>query len=520
MKEHVSLMLDTEDRIGMTLDVLRIVYRHNVNIAAMEVSPGRIYLKIHPCAREALERFMAEVSNLEGVRGKREVKLMPYEERERQVKAVMDSVDEGIVAVDSLGRINIFNPSAEKILKLDAEEVLGEPVSKVLSPDIPMVESLRTGKGYDNEEIILRTERGVSHYITTGRPIKNENNQIVGAVALIKDLNRVLDLVYSMTSSPDITLDDILGVSEGIEYAKNVARMVAKSSSTVLIRGESGTGKELFARSIHRASRRKDRHFVPVNCGALPDTLLESELFGYEEGAFTGARKGGKQGLFRFADGGTLFLDEIGELSPHLQVKLLRVLQEGKVRRIGGAEEIKVDVRVVAATSRNLEEMLEQGLFRDDLYYRLNVVPLFVPPLRKRKEDIPMLVEYFINQVSVNMGKNIKGITRQALEKLSVHHWPGNVRELSNVIERAINLVHGGYIEEKHIVLDARLSGQNGYEGILENKKGLREVLEETERRVLTEAVKRLGSSRKVGAALGISHTAVIKKMKKYNIKK
>ena len=180
-------------------------------------------------------------------------------------------------------KINIFNPSAEKILKFKAEEVMGRPVSEVLSPDIPMMISLGTGEGYDNEEIMLRTERGVSHYITTGRPIKDENNRIVGAVALIKDINRVLDLVYSMTSSPDITFDDILGVSEGMEYAKNVARMVAVSSSTVLIRGKR-TGKELFARSIHRASRRKDRHFVPVNCGALPDTLLESELFGYEEG--------------------------------------------------------------------------------------------------------------------------------------------------------------------------------------------------------------------------------------------
>ncbi len=230
----------------------------------------------------------------------------------------------------------------------------------------------------------------------------------------------MLELVYSMTSSPDITFDDILGISDGIEYAKKIARMVANSNSTVLIRGESGTGKELFARSIHRASRRKDGHFVPVNCGALPDSLLESELFGYEDGAFTGARRGGKQGLFRFADGGTLFLDEIGELSPHLQVKLARVLQEGKIRRIGGTEEIKVDVRIIAATSRNLEEMLEKGLFRDDLYYRLNVVPLFVPPLRQRKEDIPILVESFIKKVSENMGKPVKGITRQAVEKLPV----------------------------------------------------------------------------------------------------
>ncbi|NLZ90935.1 MAG: sigma 54-interacting transcriptional regulator, partial [Clostridiales bacterium] len=339
------------------------------------------------------------------------------------------------------------------------------------------------------------------------------------AVALIKDIKRVLELVYSMTSSPDITFDDILGVSDGIEYAKKIARMVANSNSTVLIRGESGTGKELFARSIHRASRRKDGPFVPVNCGALPDSLLESELFGYEEGAFTGARRGGKQGLFRFADGGTLFLDEIGELSPHLQVKLLRVLQEGGIRRVGGTEETKVDVRIIAATSRNLEEMLEQGLFRDDLYYRLNVVPLFVPPLRQRKEDIPILVDSFIGKVSENMGKPVKGITRQAVEKLTSYNWPGNVRELSNVIERAINLVQGGYIEERHIILDMRYADREGGGNLLKDDRTLRQILEETEKRVLKEAVERLGSSRRVGAALGISHTAVIKKMKKYDIK-
>lgn len=519
MEEYRRLLVNTQDRIGMTLDVLQVVYRYNLNIAAMEVSPGKIFLKIQPCPAAVMERLKKDISALGGVKEQHLIELMPYEERERQLKAVMDSVDEGIVAVDARGRISIFNPSAEKILNYRAEEVLGKPVSEVLTDDVTMLNSLKTGQGYDNEEIMLKTARGVSNYITSGRPIKNEKDQIVGAVALIKDIKRVLELVYSMTSSPDITFDDILGVSDGIEYAKKIARMVANSNSTVLIRGESGTGKELFARSIHRASRRKDGHFVPVNCGALPDSLLESELFGYEDGAFTGARRGGKQGLFRFADGGTLFLDEIGELSPHLQVKLLRVLQEGRIRRIGGTEEVKVDVRIIAATSRNLEEMLEQGLFRDDLYYRLNVVPLFVPPLRQRKEDIPILVDSFIEKVSENMGKPVKGITRQAVEKLTSYNWPGNVRELSNVIERAINLVQGGYIEERHIILDTRYADKEGGESLLRDDRTLRQILQETEKRVLKEAVERLGSSRRVGAALGLSHTAVIKKMKKYDIK-
>lgn len=518
LENYTRLTVETEDRIGMTLDVLKVISGFSISISAMEVSPGRICLKFDACLEDVLDELIGNIKRLKGVKDIKFIELLPFEERERQIKAVIDSVDEGIVAVDGRGSVTIFNHSAERIFNYDDREVLGKHVAEILSPDIPILQSIKTGKCYDNEEILLKTKRGTSHYITTGRPIKNERDQIVGAVASIKDINKVIELVYSMTSSPSITFSDILGVSESISYTKNVARMVASSNSTVLIRGESGTGKELFARSIHMASRRKDKPFVPVNCGALPDALLESELFGYEEGAFTGAKKGGKQGLFRFAHGGTLFLDEIGELSPQLQVKLLRVLQEGRVRRVGSTEEIKVDVRVIAATNKNLEEMMEEGLFRDDLYYRLNVVPLFIPPLRDRKEDIPILADRFIDQTGKSMGKPVKGITHQAMEKLLNYHWPGNVRELSNVIERAMNLVDGSYIEERHIILDTRYRDKTQGGAVPWYGRSLREILEETEKRVLSEAVNRLGSSRKVGKALGLSHTAVIKKIKKYRL--
>ncbi|MBA1334376.1 MAG: Response regulator of zinc sigma-54-dependent two-component system [Firmicutes bacterium] len=513
-------MVITEDRVGMALDLLKVVSSLNLNISAMEVSPGVGYLKIDMCEKETMEELIDRIENLDGVSETRFIELLPFEERERQIRAVIDSVDEGIVAIDKNGTITIFNHSAERIFNLDEDEVLGKPAAEILAGDIPILRSIKTGQCYDNEEIILRTNRGTSHYITTGRPIMNEKEHIVGAVASIKDINKVIELVYSMTSPPSITFSDILGISESITYAKNIAKMVATSNSTVLIRGESGTGKELFARSIHMSSSRKDKPFVPVNCGALPDTLLESELFGYEEGAFTGARKGGKQGLFRFAHGGTLFLDEIGELSPQLQVKLLRVLQGGKVRRVGGTEEISVDVRVIAATNNNLEEMMKEGLFREDLYYRLNVVPLFIPPLRDRKEDILILVENFIEQVGKNMGKPIKGITRQAMERLMEYHWPGNVRELSNVIERGINLVEGSYIEERHIILDTRYMESSYETGSSWYGENLKDILEETEKRVLSHAVEKLGSSRKIGKALGLSHTAVIKKLRKYNLEK
>ena len=278
-----------------------------------------------------------------------------------------------------------------------------------------MIKTLVTGESYDNEEMIINTEKLKSHYITSGRPILDEEGNPIGAVASLKDFENVMELIHIFTQPPMITFDEILGESKEMTRVKQLARIVAKSDSTVLIRGESGTGKELFARSIHMASPRRDKPFVPVNCAALPDTLLESELFGYEEGAFTGAKKGGKQGLFKYADKGTLFLDEIGEMSTHLQVKLLRVLQENKVRRVGADEEIPIDVRIITATNRNLEELIKNGQFREELYYRLNVIPLLIPPLRDRKEDIPILSHAFIKKLSYKMNKKVTNISEEAM---------------------------------------------------------------------------------------------------------
>lgn len=229
---------------------------------------------------------------------------------------------------------------------------------------------------------------------------------------------------------------------------------MAKGDSTVLIRGESGTGKELFARAIHMESFRSGKPFVPINCAAFPENLLESELFGYVEGAFTGASKGGKTGLIEYAHNGTLFLDEIGELSPRLQVKLLRVLQEGQVRKIGDSKEHPVDVRIIAATNRNLEDMMKLGTFREDLYYRLNVVPIFIPPLRQRKEDIPILGRHLINKFNSRLNKRVESISEEALDKLMAYHWPGNIRELENVLERAMILTPDEKIIPEHIMLD------------------------------------------------------------------
>ena len=241
----------------------------------------------------------------------------------------------------------------------------------------------------------------------------------------------------------------------------------------------------------------KDNPFVAINCAALPDSLLESELFGYEEGAFTGAKKGGKQGLFKYADTGTVFLDEIGELSTHLQVKLLRVLQEGKVRQVGSNIETPINVRVIAATNRNLEKLIEIGQFREDLYYRLNVIPLNIPPLRDRREDIPILSKYYISKLSHRLSSKVEGISKEALEKMMNYDWPGNIRELANIIERAMNLCQGKIIEEEHIIVNEEKSELLPYVAQEGKPKLLRDIVSNAEKNAIEDALKGYKSIRK-----------------------
>lgn len=527
MNDHFRVVIEADDRMGITLDVLQVLYDHHLNIISMEVHPGVIYLKLAWTSPRCWDELARALKKVPGVTRVGQAEFLPSEKREQQMKAVLNSVSEGIIAIDHEGCITLINPAAEKILQCPETLAVGKPVQEVFSPDVPMLKALATGRGYDNEEILISGRRGRSHYITTGRLIQNEKGKITGVVAALKDMSQVRELVYSITRPSMVTFDDIVAKSPAMKNAVNLAKTVAKTHSTVLLRGESGTGKELFVRAIHMASPRRHKPFVPVNCAAIPDSLLESELFGYEEGAFTGAKKDGKQGLFEFAHQGTLFFDEIGELSPHLQAKLLRVLQEGKVRRIGGKEELPVDVRVIAATNRNLEEMLQQGTFREDLYYRLDVIPLFLPPLRDRKEDIPALVESFIDMLNPRLGVSIRGITPEAMNRLKDHQWPGNVRELANVIERAMNLAAGeDTIGLPHLLITAREMPAFPYHAgdaepqATASPRTLAEQAADAEAQALRLALDRYKSSRLAGRALGVSHTTILKKMKKYGLER
>jgi len=332
--------------------------------------------------------------------------------------------------------------------------------------------------------------------------------------------NQIEAIINSMTSAEthQHAFAGIIGQSAALKEAINLARQVAPTDSAVMLKGESGTGKELFAKAIHQASKRRDKVFVPINCAAIPEELLESELFGYVEGAFTGAKKGGRVGLFQFASGGTIFLDEISDLSLRLQVKLLRALQESRIRPVGANEETEVDCRVIAATNRNIEEMVKKGLFRDDLYYRLNVIPIQIPPLRQRKEDIRLLAENYLAKYHRRSGLE-KELEPEALEKLVEYNWPGNVRELENVLERAVYLSAGQNITARDIIFDGAAENAMPGKDLESGWEHLKSATARAERELILSVLKSQGGSmRRAAKVLGVSHTTVANKVKKYGI--
>lgn len=356
----------------------------------------------------------------------------------KRYNTVVNNVPEGIIGLDSDCCIIHFNQSASNLLGLKEEQILNKPISTVFTDlkikygDIPI-----------ETEIVytFANRRKKDHFWVTIVPILNDKKVNLGASISLRKLSDMQSFASNLMGNfSKYTFEDIKGTSNSLEQVKIKMRKASRTNSTILIRGESGTGKELLAHSVHSASYRSSKPFVAINCSAIPDSLLESELFGYEEGAFTGAKKGGKPGKFELANGGTIFLDEIGDMPLHLQSKLLRVLENRMIERVGGNELINIDVRIVAATHRNLEKMVEEHEFRDDLYYRLGVIPIFIAPLRERQEDILILIDYFLEKYSQILNRQCQVLDSECKKILYNYSWPGNIRELQNTIEYAINM--------------------------------------------------------------------------------
>jgi PAS domain S-box-containing protein len=444
------------------------------------------------------------------------------------LEAVIESTADAISVADENGNNIIVNPAYTRITGLTKESVLNKPVTVDIAEGESMhLKVLRTGKPVRNVRMKVGPAR--KEVIVNVAPIL-VNGSIRGSVGVIHDISAIMSLHEELAHARKIirsiraqyTWDDIVGTSKALQEAKELARRAAGTPATVLLRGESGTGKELFAHAIHNASGRKLGQFVRVNCAALTENLLESELFGYEEGAFTGASKGGKRGLFEEASRGTIFLDEIGDISPDLQKKLLRVLQEKEIMRVGSTRPIPVDVRVIAATNADLEQKIKTGSFREDLYYRLNVLPIRVPPLRTVKEDLPLIARHLLKKLNQEYGREVQEISEDAMQALREHHWPGNVRELASVLGRAMIAMRPAetVMETEHLPLFECGKIGHAIVGTSGTGRTLAETVAEAEKIAITDALEATGGNREQAARmLGTAVRNLYYKMKKYRIK-
>lgn len=474
-------------------------------------------------SQSEFEKLAEQIKNLKEVRS--------------LLEAILYSTDDAISVVDENGYGILINPAYTRITGLTEEDVLNKPCTvdiaegesmhmKVLQTRLP-VRGVRMKVGPGKKPVVVNVA-----------PILI-NGQLKGSVGIIQDISEIRELTKELEQVKSLirrmtakyTFEDIIGESELIRAAEAQAKHAASTPATVLLRGESGTGKELFAHAIHNASPRSGGPFVRVNCAAIASSLLESELFGYEEGAFTGASRGGKKGYFEEADNGTIFLDEIGDVPLAVQAKLLRVLQEKEVIRVGGTNPININVRVIAATNANLELMVKEGSFREDLYYRINVVPVFVPPLRGRKEDIPILAKYFTRKLGQEFGRKVAKMSPEVTEILSSYDWPGNVRELENVIGRTI--INMNYNDEiilpEHVPpLTSGVKNKPGVnDGLQEflavgtvNNESLETIIDAVEKRVILNTLEELkGNKTAVAKKLGIAIRSLYYKLEKHGIK-
>jgi transcriptional regulator of aroF, aroG, tyrA and aromatic amino acid transport len=507
------------DRVGIAHELLAVLARRGLNLVAVEVEPPNIYIDIPELTEAMLPSLRADCAEIAGAGEIQVVDLLPGTRRRLNLDTVMAVLEDPVLAIDTHGRVVVANAAAAAVLNMSEAQICLQDLRDLIADSAILEEMREHAYRVPSREVMLNGEpflMDVSPVATLLSGDGSGSAQAVGAVLTLHTPRRIGGRIHALQHSEGSGFHLIIGESEPIKSLKMRAARVAAVDAPLLITGETGTGKELLAQACHAVSARSHAPFLELNCAALPESLAESELFGYTAGAFTGARHGGKPGLIEMADGGTVFLDEIGEMSLYLQAKLLRFLNDGKFRRIGGDKEIKVSVRIISATHRNLRKMVQEGTFREDLFYRLNVLHLEMPALRERGDDILLLARHFIERACTQAQKPVCRLNAAASAALLANRWPGNVRQLQNVVFRAITMSDQKILDASDLDWAEDSIGAEE-EHVLGNESWEASV-NAFEKALLEKLYPLYPSSRKLAARLETSHSMIATKLRKHGI--
>ncbi|GAA5136674.1 sigma 54-interacting transcriptional regulator [Thalassotalea piscium] len=506
----MKVEIKSSDRIGMSQEILAVFAEKSWNVKAIEVQRHLTFVYIDSETLDISE-IAESLCHIVGVKGCKKIDLMPSELRENHLHTLLARVPDPIIDLDGNGKILALNRAASELFSPNNETIVGKLITQLADISLKNL--------YKPSEHSLSIKVFDDDFIADISPVM-VNKKIKGAVLTLRSINKLGRQLSVIQSAVEQGIDNILGDSEIIKLVISQTLRFADLDLPVLIAGETGTGKELIARALHQSSKRKSSPFLSINCASLPEQLLESELFGYESGAFTGASKAGKPGLFELASGGTVFLDEIAEMSIYLQAKLLRFLQDYRFRRVGGTKEIIADIKIVSASHQNFSQLIEQKKFREDLYYRLNVLRLELPSLAKRIEDIPILVTHFVNNAATHVNQIVPKVTDGAMSALKSYHWPGNIRQLENTIFRLVALNNN--LEITATDVSAILYDQEGSETVKklhkEEFKDWASAQAAFEKQLLRELYPLYPTTRKLAQRLNVSHNKIAMKLRTYNI--
>ena len=514
----MRLEVSCEDRLGLTRELLDRLVEHNIDLRGIEIdTSGIIYLNFPELEFRDFQHLMPEIRRIPGVYDVKTIPYMPSEREHHEIEALLKALPDLVFSLDSKGRVTQANQAALTTLALPPDEVRGVAIAS-------LVKGFSFGRWLESGEIKPQTCKlslGGEEYLGDLMPLfvaeEKGKQALAGAVVVLKSARRV-GMHFSALHAVEVGgFEHLQAESQKMKEVLAQAAKLAMQDAPLLIVGETGTGKELLARACHGASLRSSHPFMALNCAAMPDNVAESELFGYAPGAF-GNNTEGKRGVLELASGGTLMLDEIGDMSPHLQTKFLRVLQDGVFRRVGDEQEVRVNVRFICTTQKQLLDLVHEGKLREDLYYRLNVLSLNLPPLRERKADIMALAQQFVSRFASELQRPRPRFTRNMAEYLTAYRWPGNVRQLRNCLYRAMTLLEGDEIGPEHVDLpvaaDAMPLIDEWFEG------GLDEAVKRFESRLLERLYPAFHSTRQLAKRLGVSHTAIANKLREYGIGK